>query len=162
MAWNFRKRITLFPGLRLNLSGSGVSVSVGPRGANFNFSQRGVTGNLSIPGTGLYKREKIISSTRKKGTSAIVPTFPIEPIGDVEPLAIPKCNRGSSQTVRIETLLKYQDVIKESKVELLEALLSEGHTYVVMPAGEIEILAKLQKEGGTIKRIVSFKEYSDK
>lgn len=162
MAWNFRKRITLFPGLRLNLSGSGVSVSVGPRGANFNFSQRGVTGNLSIPGTGLYKREKIGSSTRKKGTSAIVPPFPIEPKGDIEPLAIPKCNRASSQTVRIETLLKYRDVIKESKVELLEALLSEGHTHVVISAGEIESLCALQKAGSEVKRIISFKECSNK
>lgn len=162
MAWNFRKRITLFPGLRLNLSSGGVSVSVGPRGANFNFSKRGVTGNLSIPSTGVYKREKIVSSTRKKGTSAIVPPFPIEPIGDIEPPTIPKRNRASSQIVRIDTLLKYRDVIKESKVELLEALISEGQTHVIIPVGEIESLCALQKRGSAVKRIISFKECSDK
>lgn len=86
---------------------------------------------------------------------------PIGAIQEAQPI-VNRSKSSNSQKVKIETLLKYSNVIKESKVELLEALLSEGHTYVVIPAGEMEILAKLQKEGSTIKRIVSFKEYSDK
>ena len=75
---------------------------------------------------------------------------------DISPA--PKRKETVEQTVRIETLLKYRDVIKESKVSLLEALLTEGHTHVIVPAGEIDILAGLQRQGSAVRRIVSFKE----
>lgn len=41
------------PGVRLNLSKSGVSTSIGRRGATVNVSKRGVRSTLSVPGTGL-------------------------------------------------------------------------------------------------------------
>lgn len=85
------------------------------------------------------------------------------PIGlddDVAPhKSIPK-SKGE-QKVKIETLLKYREVIANSKVGLLEALLSEGHTFVIVTKGEIESLCKLQKENSSVKRIVSFKEYKE-
>lgn len=40
----------------MNLSGSGLSWSVGPRGASINFGSRGTFLNTGIPGTGLYSR----------------------------------------------------------------------------------------------------------
>jgi hypothetical protein len=49
----FRKRIT-FGGLaRLNFSRSGVSVGLGPPGANINISRRGITKTVGLPGSGL-------------------------------------------------------------------------------------------------------------
>lgn len=84
------------------------------------------------------------------------------PIDDVALTTTPKSKKSTEQVVRIETLLKYCNVIKESKVALLETMLSEGHTHVVVPVGEIDILAQLQKQGSKTKRIVSFKEYREK
>lgn len=55
----FRRRIRIAPGLRLNLSGSGVSMSAGPRGASVTLGSKGVWGNVGIPGTGLYSRRKL-------------------------------------------------------------------------------------------------------
>lgn len=49
----FRKSLKIAPGIRVNLSGSGASLSVGGRGATANFSKRGTRTTLSIPGTGL-------------------------------------------------------------------------------------------------------------
>lgn len=49
----FRKSIKIMPGVRLNLSKSGVSTSVGGRGGTVNISKRGVRSTVSIPGTGL-------------------------------------------------------------------------------------------------------------
>ena len=72
-----------------------------------------------------------------------------------------KQQKNSKQKVKIETLLKYSDVITNSKVEFLKALLSEGQVYVVVPAGEIDILSQLQREENPIKRIVAFKEFSE-
>lgn len=64
MAIRFRKRITLAPGLRMNLSGSGISWSVGPRGASMTFGKRGTYLNAGIPGTGLYSRGQLGSAPR--------------------------------------------------------------------------------------------------
>ncbi len=49
----FRKSIKIMPGVRVNLSKSGVSTSVGGRGATLNVSKRGLHSTLSVPGTGL-------------------------------------------------------------------------------------------------------------
>ena len=55
----FRKSITIFKGLKLNFSKSGVSVTVGGKGVSANVGKKGVFLNTSIPGTGLYDRKKI-------------------------------------------------------------------------------------------------------
>ena len=49
----FRKSVKIMPGVRLNLSKSGVSTSFGGRGATVNVGKRGVRSTLSVPGTGL-------------------------------------------------------------------------------------------------------------
>lgn len=59
MAWSYRKRIKIAPGVRINFGKNGISTSVGPRGASLNFSSRGTYLNTSIPGTGIYSRQKI-------------------------------------------------------------------------------------------------------
>ena len=59
MAWTWRKRKTLIPGVRLNFGKKGISTSIGPRGASLTFGPNGTYLNTSIPGTGLYNRQKI-------------------------------------------------------------------------------------------------------
>ena len=59
MAWAFRKRIKVIPGVTINLSKSGISTNVGVRGASLTFKSDGVYRNLGLPGTGIYSREKI-------------------------------------------------------------------------------------------------------
>lgn len=49
----FRKSIKIMPGVRVNLSKSGVSTSIGGRGTTLNVNKRGVRSTLSVPGTGL-------------------------------------------------------------------------------------------------------------
>ncbi len=56
MGFRFQKRISILPGVRLNLSKSGASWSVGPRGASVNIGKRGVYGNVGIPGSGMTHR----------------------------------------------------------------------------------------------------------
>ena len=59
MGWAFRKRIKVIPGVTINLSKSGISTSVGVRGASLTFRSDGVYRNLGLPGTGIYSREKV-------------------------------------------------------------------------------------------------------
>lgn len=65
MAWQFRKRIKIAPGLFINLSKGGVSATIGTRGASVTMGKNGATLNTSIPGTGLYKRTKLSSLPKK-------------------------------------------------------------------------------------------------
>lgn len=58
MPFRFQKRISILPGVRINLSKSGASASLGPRGADVNIGPHGVTTNAGIPGTGLSYRQK--------------------------------------------------------------------------------------------------------
>lgn len=63
MAWTWRKRKSIFPGVRLNLGKGGISTTIGPRGASMTFGPKGTYLNTSIPGTGLYRRQKIGSNS---------------------------------------------------------------------------------------------------
>ncbi|HIE8936341.1 TPA: DUF4236 domain-containing protein [Klebsiella quasipneumoniae subsp. similipneumoniae] len=53
MGFRFRKRIRIAPGLAINISKSGVSTSIGPKGATTNISGRGIKTTVGIPGSGL-------------------------------------------------------------------------------------------------------------
>lgn len=59
MAWGFRRRIKIIPGVYLNLSKSGISTSIGIRGANLTLGKTGAYLNTGIPGTGIYQRQKL-------------------------------------------------------------------------------------------------------
>ena len=69
MAWNYRKRIKIAPGIHLNLSKSGVSTSIGPKGARVSFGKNGTYLSTSIPGTGLYSRQKISGGSNTSYTN---------------------------------------------------------------------------------------------
>ena len=58
MGFRFRKRLRIFPGLWLNVSKSGVSASLGGRGATINVSQRGIQETVGLPGSGVSYRTK--------------------------------------------------------------------------------------------------------
>jgi hypothetical protein len=59
MTIRFFRRVTLLPGLRLNLSKSGASLSIGHRGTWLTVGPRGRRATLGIPGTGIYWTEEI-------------------------------------------------------------------------------------------------------
>ena len=60
MSWLFRRRIRVIPGVRLNLSKSGLTASVGVRGGSVTLGGKGGTyANVGIPGTGIYSRRRI-------------------------------------------------------------------------------------------------------
>ncbi|MGB5146067.1 MAG: DUF4236 domain-containing protein [Porticoccaceae bacterium] len=74
MALRFRKSFKLAPGVRMNLSGSGMSWSVGPRGASVGIGKRGTYLNTGIPGTGLSSRQKLSGSAAGQSRQSSSPT----------------------------------------------------------------------------------------
>jgi hypothetical protein len=52
--FRFYKRVSIFPGLSVNFSKSGPSLTVGMRGAHVTMGRTGVRRTVGIPGTGIY------------------------------------------------------------------------------------------------------------
>ena len=75
MAFRFWRRIKIAPGVTLNLSKSGGSLSFGPRGAKFTVGPKGKRATVGLPGTGLFYTTTFGSGrSRKPGTSYATPS----------------------------------------------------------------------------------------
>jgi len=74
MAIRFRKSLKLAPGIRMNLSGSGVSWTLGPRGASVGIGKRGTYLNAGLPGIGLSTRQALHSGGPARAGSSRPPT----------------------------------------------------------------------------------------
>jgi len=69
MGFRFFRRIKIAPGLSLNLSKSGGSLSFGPRGAKFTIGSSGARTTFGIPGTGLFYTKKLGTSAGRRSFS---------------------------------------------------------------------------------------------
>jgi hypothetical protein len=74
MGFRFSRRIKIAPGVRLNVSQSGLSTSVGRKGAWMTFGSKGTRSTVGIPGTGLSYTETRRGGARVAGlvTAVIV------------------------------------------------------------------------------------------
>ena len=73
MAWNFRRRKKIAPGVYINMSKKGISTTVGPKGASMTFGPNGTYMNTSIPGTGMYNRRRIGGNKMKINETMSIP-----------------------------------------------------------------------------------------
>ena len=104
MGLRFRKTISLFPGVRLNLSKSGVGVSAGIPGLRGSINSSGrVTGTASIPGTGVsyVKTKKIFGNKKtdkKSDTKSKASSKKATKAADAEPAAKSKTSKKTAKT----------------------------------------------------------------
>lgn len=71
MSIRFFRRVKIAPGVSLNFSKSGPSVSLGPRGAKVTAGRRGLRRTVGLPGSGLYYTENSRwEGGRKKDSSS--------------------------------------------------------------------------------------------
>lgn len=81
MGFRFRRSVRLFPGVRLNFSLSGVSVSAGVPGAMVNIGPRGGRVTVGLPGTGISYVHHLNSKQNSRSPAArrddgILPSVP--------------------------------------------------------------------------------------
>jgi len=80
MGLRFQRRVAILPGVRLNLSGSGIGVSVGTRGAHIGVTARGQRyASVGLPGTGVSWREyehKAKAAPKAEGGQPPTPAAP--------------------------------------------------------------------------------------
>lgn len=77
MGLRFRQRIKIFPGVHLNVSLGGMSVSMGGPGATINIGKNmRVRGTVGIPGTGLSYQSTLDQGLGKKSNATRTPVHP--------------------------------------------------------------------------------------
>ena len=83
MGFRVRKSIKIMPGVRMTFSPSGVSTSVGVRGARVTRGSSGrITRTIGIPGSGISHTETIRSangSRRRAASQMVTPVPPVSP-----------------------------------------------------------------------------------
>ena len=62
MPIRFHRQFTLFPGVKVNVSKTGMSITVGGKGFHLNFSKRGVMQTTNLPGKGLSHRSYLFKN----------------------------------------------------------------------------------------------------
>lgn len=67
MSWRFRKSFKVIPGVRLNLTRNGLSATLGAAPFSVNVGPKGTYANMSIPGTGIWDRERLDAPSRPSG-----------------------------------------------------------------------------------------------
>src|SRR6185437_13741560 len=125
MGWRFRKSFQVIPGLRLNLSRSGLSASIGGAPFTVNIGPHGVRGTASIPGTGISYHEHFGSPNRQPGMPAPPPP-PSSPYGFTPgapqlPPSLPASPNGApiEQVRSASTELLTSESLKELKKLML-------------------------------------------
>ncbi|MGD0640073.1 MAG: DUF4236 domain-containing protein [Roseiarcus sp.] len=73
MGFRFHRRISIIPGLRVNLSKSGASLSIGHRGAWYTIGPHGRRVTLGLPGTGLSWTETVSRAAPVHGGQPATP-----------------------------------------------------------------------------------------
>ncbi len=74
--FRFYRRTRLFPGVGINRSASGPSLSLGVRGAHVTFGHGRVTRTVGIPGSGLYWTSRTGQSTGFHSAHVEAPVSP--------------------------------------------------------------------------------------
>jgi hypothetical protein len=146
--FRFRKTIKLLPGMKINLSKTGISTSLGGPGASVNLGHGQVKGTVGIPGTGLSYQEQ----TRKRRRRS-------SPQGQYEIEAISQQVTASTGADEAPTVVDFvslkgfavsviqQGTFVRVKVDTLEitplprllhvAKNEEGHSYLALSTGHL-------------------------
>ena len=117
MSWRFRQSFTVIPGLRLNLSKSGLSASIGTSPFTLNVSPRGLTGTASIPSTGISHQEAI-HFDRRPSEGSTTPTTPLNrtqvphEVFTTSPASIQHVHSASTERMTSERLAEVKHLIQ--------------------------------------------------
>ena len=132
MGWRFRHSFKIIPGVRLNLSKSGLSASIGAAPFTVNVGPRGVYGTASLPGTGISYRQQLggsaphqpdVSPSRSPATPSFPsivspPTLPAVPsLVSTPALPIQEVHSASTELLTSESLKEIKRVLQTTYEE---------------------------------------------
>jgi len=110
MAFRFRQRIKIAPGVYVNIGKKGTSTSVGIKGATVNFGKNGTRGTIGLPGTGMSYSKKLFSSPHQSQPD--MDTDSLEPAQQEESFG------NFVEKVQHESLLMFYSYLKVNGVDI--------------------------------------------
>ncbi len=123
MGLRFRQSFQLFPGVRLNLSGGGVSASFGAPGATINVGNRGVRSTVGIPGTGIsFSQLHGSESSPPQAPPSVNPSpFAYEPpqpsYAQTQAFQTREINSASVENLTSQSLVELRDLIARARAQ---------------------------------------------
>ncbi len=132
MTWTFRRRIKIIPGVHLNFSKSGITTSIGVKGASMTFGKSGTYLNTSMPLLGIYSRQKLSGASSDPKHDIHKPEPPTTPSDNIFSADIHEITSQNMQGVKEaiilasqqrkdlqNDLLKIQATLRISKAKLM-------------------------------------------
>jgi Protein of unknown function (DUF4236) len=124
MSWRFRKTFKVLPGVKLNLTRHGLSATLGAAPFSVNVGPKGVYTNVSIPGTGLWSRDRldIPSSQRSEHQQqpiireGVIPPLALVPSVHTS-LPITELRSASTELLNSQSLDDLRKLLKEAYEE---------------------------------------------
>lgn len=125
MSWRFRKTFKVLPGVKLNLTRHGLSATLGTAPFSVNVGPRGVYGNLSIPGTGLWSRERLDTPSQQPqpprvdrgGSPPLLPVIPSAPPTSGWLSPVTEIRSGSTESLNSQSMDSLRKLLKEAYEE---------------------------------------------
>lgn len=140
MGLRFRQSFQLFPGVRINVSGSGVSATFGVPGASVNLGPGGVRSTVGLPGTGLsYSHHHCGSEGPAPGTPQ--PLAPQTPNYALQQFfRMREINSAAVEDLSSHSLVKLRDMIVQARSQRKEiaADLAEAQTLYQNDSADLE------------------------
>lgn len=119
MGLRFRQSFEFFPGVRINLSGSGITASFGVDGATVNVGAHGVRSTIGIPGSGLSFTTNHYSPS---GSPALHPPSPspgyAPSYAPVAPMR--EINSAAVEQLTSHSLIEFRDMIAKARSQQKE------------------------------------------
>src|SRR6266550_2590814 len=114
--FRFRRTFKIVPGVRLNLSGSGASVSLGPRGLHFTIGPHGTRTTVGLPGSGISwtAYQAYSSGNRSSSSSRPAPNRADAPSNEATNLDDPNATVIDSAPI--------EQLVANSTIDIAEAL----------------------------------------
>jgi hypothetical protein len=128
MGWRFRHSFKVIPGVRLNLSKSGLSASIGGAPFTLNVGPRGVYGTASLPGSGISFRERLtggseishptespLLSPRPFTPDSLPPSTPgpgPAPVLSLNTIPIEEVRSASTELLTSQSLKEFKELIR--------------------------------------------------
>jgi hypothetical protein len=129
MGWRFRKTFRVLPGIKLNVTARGLSATLGAAPFSINVGPRGVYRNVSIPGTGIWDRQRIgglspqSSDQHPRSDERTPPSFPVSPVST----SAIEIHSASTELLGSDSMEHLRSLVKDAYEER-EALTNEIST----------------------------------
>ncbi|MGM0608649.1 MAG: DUF4236 domain-containing protein [Candidatus Muiribacteriota bacterium] len=144
MPFRFFRRKKILPGLTLNLSKSGFSVSAGPRGAKHTISTKGSRTTFGLPGTGLHYTNFKGHKNKKSSGNYISEKKVIKNSSKLNPGFFSKLFISSTEQYFIDGC---NELIKENEKQALKLFEKSGeYTDSIFMAGILSFKFKKYKK----------------